>query len=362
MTQPLDQRPESHCKRRFAGSALGPGFRRPGGGRHRHPRGRAPPACAGSPTAVTGRCTTCSATGSSAAGRSSSARHGARDLERPHGLLAGGRRAGAGGPRATAASPTSPATRSGATTTASCAARSRAWQRSCRPRAGPHSAIGCASTPRRCSRRRSHAMPGLAGSASTPTSSRARPAPGSSSARSSPTCRCRGCAGECPLRHLHAPASPPALPAAIVAPYQLDARRCISYLTIEHAGAIPEELRAALGNRIYGCDDCQLVCPWNKFAQAAAHPDFKVRHALDATALTGAVRLERDAVRGAHARLGDLSHRLRALVCATSRSRSATRLAQRAVLAALESRRERPFRRWCASTWTGRSRGSAAAA
>lgn len=78
----------------------------------------------------------------------------------------------------------------------------------------------------------------------------------------------------------------PACPTgAIVAPFRLDARRCISYLTIEHRSAIPEELRAALGNRIYGCDDCQLVCPWNKFARAAAHPDFKVRHALDAPAL-----------------------------------------------------------------------------
>jgi epoxyqueuosine reductase len=68
---------------------------------------------------------------------------------------------------------------------------------------------------------------------------------------------------------------------AIVAPYQLDARRCISYLTIENPGAIPEELRPLMGNRIYGCDDCQLVCPWNKYAKAAAEPDFAVRNGLD---------------------------------------------------------------------------------
>jgi epoxyqueuosine reductase len=78
----------------------------------------------------------------------------------------------------------------------------------------------------------------------------------------------------------------PACPTgAIIAPYQLDARLCISYLTIELPGAIPEPLRHSLGNRIYGCDDCQLVCPWNKYARAAAQPDFKVRHALDAPRL-----------------------------------------------------------------------------
>ena len=67
---------------------------------------------------------------------------------------------------------------------------------------------------------------------------------------------------------------------AIVAPYRVDARRCISYLTIEHAGSIPVELRPLMGNRIYGCDDCQLACPWNKFAQPALVPDFAVREGL----------------------------------------------------------------------------------
>ena len=83
---------------------------------------------------------------------------------------------------------------------------------------------------------------------------------------------CEACIPACPTQ-------------AIVAPYRLDARRCISYLTIENKGAIPEEFRQAMGNRIYGCDDCQLVCPWNKFARAAAHPDFKVRNGLDSPAL-----------------------------------------------------------------------------
>ena len=84
---------------------------------------------------------------------------------------------------------------------------------------------------------------------------------------------CTACMAACPTE-------------AIVAPYRLDARRCIAYLTIEHHSAIPEEFRPAIGNRIYGCDDCQLVCPWNKFARAASHPDFKVRHELDASRLT----------------------------------------------------------------------------
>ncbi len=83
---------------------------------------------------------------------------------------------------------------------------------------------------------------------------------------------CTACLHACPTQ-------------AIVAPYRLDARRCISYLTIEHEGPIDPALRAAIGNRIYGCDDCQLVCPWNKFARRSPLPDFDERAGLNAQQL-----------------------------------------------------------------------------
>ena len=84
--------------------------------------------------------------------------------------------------------------------------------------------------------------------------------------------QCTACMDLCPTQ-------------AIVGPYQLDARRCISYLTIEHAGPIDEALRPLIGNRIYGCDDCQLACPWNKYAQVSAVPDWQPREGLDASSI-----------------------------------------------------------------------------
>jgi epoxyqueuosine reductase len=92
---------------------------------------------------------------------------------------------------------------------------------------------------------------------------------------------CRACLDVCPTQ-------------AIVAPYELDARRCISYLTIELRGSIPEALRPAIGNRIFGCDDCQLFCPWNKFAQPTTIGDFAVRHGLDSAGLVALFEWSRE--------------------------------------------------------------------
>jgi epoxyqueuosine reductase len=139
---------------------------------------------------------------------------------------------------------------------------------------------------------------------------------------------CERCIAICPTK-------------AIVAPYQLDARRCISYLTIEHHGPIPEELRPMMGNRIYGCDDCQLVCPWNKYAKAASDADFAVRNGLDAATLVElfawteeefAQRFEGSAIR----RIGH-ERWLRNIAVALGNAP-----ASRAVAAALDSRREHP--------------------
>ena len=95
---------------------------------------------------------------------------------------------------------------------------------------------------------------------------------------------CRACQDVCPTN-------------AFPAPYQLDARRCISYLTIELSGPIPQEFRRALGNRIYGCDDCLAVCPWNKFAQDAREQQLQAREALKAPRLEDLAALDDTAFR-----------------------------------------------------------------
>jgi epoxyqueuosine reductase len=139
---------------------------------------------------------------------------------------------------------------------------------------------------------------------------------------------CSACLDICPTR-------------AIVAPYELDARRCISYLTIELDGPIPEEFRAAIGNRIYGCDDCQLVCPWNRYAKLTAEPGFQPRHGLDAPRLaelmawTEAEFLERT-TGSAIRRIGHVRWLRNVAIALGNAPPSAD------AVAALESRREHP--------------------
>ena len=140
--------------------------------------------------------------------------------------------------------------------------------------------------------------------------------------------RCTRCLDVCPTQ-------------AIVAPYQVDARRCISYLTIELAGAIPEPLRPLIGNRVYGCDDCQLVCPWNRFAVPTAEVDFAVRHGLDDASLVSLFAWEADefAQRMAGSPIYRIGHErwLRNLAVGLGNAPSSP-----AVTAALLARREHP--------------------
>ncbi|MFN2308798.1 MAG: tRNA epoxyqueuosine(34) reductase QueG [Gammaproteobacteria bacterium] len=139
---------------------------------------------------------------------------------------------------------------------------------------------------------------------------------------------CQACIEACPT-------------GAIVAPYELDARLCISYLTIELRGAIPEPLRPLIGNRIYGCDDCQLVCPWNRFATRTREPDFAPRHRLDAQTLTALFGWDETAfldntAGSAIRRIGYIGW-LRNLAVALGNGPATT-----ASVAALEARRDHP--------------------
>ena len=128
---------------------------------------------------------------------------------------------------------------------------------------------------------------------------------------------------------------------AITAPYRLDARRCISYLTIEHEGSIDEELRPLMGNRIYGCDDCQLVCPWNKFARRSDEPDFRVRNDLDKASLAELFAWEEDEFlrrsEGSAIRRSGHERWLRNIAIALGNAPTTPE-----VLAALETRRHHP--------------------
>lgn len=139
---------------------------------------------------------------------------------------------------------------------------------------------------------------------------------------------CTRCIEVCPTR-------------AIVAPHVLDARRCIAYLTIEHAGPIPEELRAPIGNRIFGCDDCQLVCPWNKFARRTDEPGFVARNRLDEASLAELFAWEEDEflrrTEGSAIRRSGHERWLRNLAVALGNAPSTPE-----VLAALAARREHP--------------------
>ena len=133
---------------------------------------------------------------------------------------------------------------------------------------------------------------------------------------------------------------------AIVAPYRVDARRCISYLTIELRGSIPEDLRPLMGNRIYGCDDCQLVCPWNRFARFTSETDFAPRHDLDSASLlrlfawTESEFLRR--TEGSAIRRTGYTGWLRNIAVALGNSDPPDAAARQAVIGALQARRNDP--------------------
>lgn len=140
--------------------------------------------------------------------------------------------------------------------------------------------------------------------------------------------RCSACLDICPT-------------AAFVGPYVLDARRCISYLTIELKGPIPEELRAPIGNRVFGCDDCQMVCPWNRFAKATEQSDFQPRHSLDNAELAELFRWSEEEflsrTEGSPLRRAGYERWLRNLAVGLGNAPSSI-----PVLEALQARREHP--------------------
>ena len=140
--------------------------------------------------------------------------------------------------------------------------------------------------------------------------------------------RCSACLDICPT-------------AAFVGPYVLDARRCISYLTIELKGPIPEELRAPIGNRVFGCDDCQMVCPWNRFAKATEQSDFQPRHGLDNAELAELFRWSEEEflsrTEGSPLRRAGYERWLRNLAVGLGNAPSSI-----PVLEALQARREHP--------------------